>query len=324
MKISDRKVGINIDRKLPECISSPEEMLLFDIETTGLKKEYSRVYLIGCAYMDKDGWHIRQWLTERADDEVDVLRAFESFSSGFKVLVTFNGESFDIPFIRSRNRYYGLKSGIDLLESFDIYKAIRPVKKLIGAKSLSQKAVEELLGIRRDDKLNGGLLIPYYLEYEASCSPENERLLLLHNFEDVLGMAKILPALDYLDILKGAFEYSGLCFDKRGLAVTFILERSVPAAFDNGTVSAAERYLCVYFDVKEGKVLLPLKNPEDYYYLPAEDTVIHKDLASFVDRKYRRKAARENCFLKVEKEKISGIDRDDLKSYAMNIIDMYK
>ena len=324
MKISDRKVGINIERNLPSCISSPEEMLLFDIETTGLKREYCRVYLIGCAYMDMDGWHIRQYLTECREDEKAVLCAFADLAENFKCLMTFNGEGFDIPFIACRNRYYGLSFDIDSLDSFDIYKAIKPVKKLIGAKSFSQKAVEELIGIRRDDKLNGGLLIPYYYEYEALHSFEDEKLLLLHNFEDVLGMAKILPALDYLKILDGAFGYSGYAFEKNTLAVTFILDKSVPAGFDNGKVKAAERTLCVYFDVKDEKVLLPLKGPENYYYLPAEDTVIHKDLASFVDKKYRIKATRENCFLKVGKEKISGIDRDDLKSYAMNIIDMYK
>ena len=324
MKISDRKVGINIERDLPSCISSPEEMLLFDIETTGLKREYCRVYLIGCAYMDTDGWHIRQYLTESGEDEKAVLCAFADMAENFRCLMTFNGEGFDIPFIDYRNRYYGLGFDINSLESFDIYKAIKPAKKLTGAKSFSQKAVEELLGIGRDDRLNGGLLIPYYFEYETSHSPEDERLLLLHNFEDVLGMAKILPALDYLDIFEGAFEYSGYAFEKDRLAVTFILDKSVPAGFDNGKVRAAERTLCVYFDVKDENVLLPLKDPENYYYLPAEDTVVHKDLACFVDKKYRKKATRENCFLKVGKEKISGIDRDDLKSYAMNIIDMYK
>lgn len=324
MKILDRKVSFDTAGAFAGRISStPEEMLLFDIETTGLKKEYCRLYLIGCAYLDIDGWHIRQWLTEGPEDERSVLCAFADFACAFKTLVTFNGEGFDIPFISYKDSYYGLDFDIGSLESFDIYKNLKPVKKLIGAKSLSQKSLEGLMGIGRDDKLDGGLLIPYYYEYELNHSPENERLLLLHNFEDVLGMGKMIPALNILAVKEGEFEFEGYDLENDRLNLEFILPCFLPLSFKNGKVCAHENRLTVSLAAEGGAVKFPVGNYKDYYYLPEEDTVIHKDLARFVDKQYRKKAARENCFLKVEKEKIASLSADQFKAAAMNIINSY-
>ena len=50
----------------------------------------------------------------------------------------------------------------------------------------------------------------------------------------------------------------------------------------------------------EGTARFPLEDVENYFYLPAEDKVIHKDVAQFVDRQYRKKATKKNCFLKKE------------------------
>ena len=325
MKISDRCVSPAIERFDQLCVSSSEEMLLFaDIETTGLKKEYCRIYLIGCAYLDIDGWHIRQWLTENASDERAVLEAFAGFASGFGTVVTFNGEGFDLPVIDFKNRYYGIDPDIRGMESLDIYKEIKPLKKLFALKSLRQRAVEELLGLKREDKLDGGRLIPYYYEYEMTGSAETEHLLLLHNFEDVLGMMEIMPVLNYMGIMRGDFEFLGLSHAcKEKLRTEFILNKGVPVPLKNGKISVREKILSVDFDIEDGKVLLPLKGFENYYYLPVEDRVIHKDLAAFVDKKYRQKATKENCFLKVETEKLSAVDHSEFKTYAMNAISGY-
>ncbi len=37
-------------------------------------------------------------------------------------------------------------------------------------------------------------------------------------------------------------------------------------------------------------------NYKDYYYLPKEDVAIHKSVASFVEKDYRRQASARNCY----------------------------
>ena len=39
-------------------------------------------------------------------------------------------------------------------------------------------------------------------------------------------------------------------------------------------------------------------NIKDYYYLPLEDTCIHKSIASMVDKEYRENAKKETCYTK--------------------------
>ena len=39
-------------------------------------------------------------------------------------------------------------------------------------------------------------------------------------------------------------------------------------------------------------------NYRDYYYLPAEDMAIHKSVATYVDKDFRKKATADNCYTK--------------------------
>ena len=288
-------------------ISSPEEMLLFDIETTGLKKEITMVYLIGCVYFKNGNWVIRQYLAQSALEEEEILEAFISFSENFKTLVHFNGDKFDIPYIAYKSEYYGLDFSPERFLSFDIYKSAKTARKLLGAESMSQKAIEEFLGIYRDDKLNGGLLIPYYLEYEKNRDQQLEVFLLLHNFDDLQGMLKILPVLSYTEIIKGGFSFLSVEeFD--GTAIfNFKLDNNVPVHVENlaGTKDIKDIGICIEKDLLQFNVKIyktegrfPIPDYENYYYLPMEDKVIHKDLACFVDRDKRRKATKCNCFIK--------------------------
>ena len=46
----------------------------------------------------------------------------------------------------------------------------------------------------------------------------------------------------------------------------------------------------------ETELKLFYKDYKNYYYLPKEDMVVHKSLASFVDKENKVKAAASNCY----------------------------
>ncbi len=288
-------------------ISPPGEMLLFDIETTGLKKETTQIYLIGCGYFDEDGaFNVRQWLAESAQDEREVLESFLEFASGFSVLVHFNGDGFDIPYTSYKIDYYGFDQDLYGMESVDIYKLIKPYKKLFGLPRMNQTSVEGFLQIERTDRMNGGLLIPYYYEYERTGDPECEHLLLLHNSDDVKGMIQLVAALAYADIFEGRYTFASSEIvntpEKRVLVLEYTLKNAVPVSVSTGSrgafVCAEGDLLQVNIDIYDGEARIPVNNIQDYYYLPEEDRIIHKDVAQFVDKKFRKKATKNNCFLK--------------------------
>ena len=295
-----------------------EEMLLFDIETTGLKKETSQVYLIGCCFYQDDTWHTKQWLTESTADEQFVLEEFLEFASHYSALVHFNGEGFDIPYINYKSDYYCTEYDIKNLYSFDIYKHSKTARKLLGLSSMSQRSVEKFLGIEREDRYNGGLLIPVYYEYEKSSSPELEKILLLHNFDDLQGMLKILPVLSYPDIFENKYFFTGCREEQDIMVLDYRLFSPVPVSrelmidylTDGDVVIYIEKDL-LQINMKIYKTCgrVPLPNTSDYYYLPEEDMVIHKDLAKYVDKSSRVKANKKNCFLKKEGRFIPQLSR---------------
>ncbi len=76
-----------------------KDLLFFDIETTGFSGDTSQLYLIGCTYHDGFGWKLIQWFADSRESERELLTAFFTFMERFKILVHFNGDGFDIPYL---------------------------------------------------------------------------------------------------------------------------------------------------------------------------------------------------------------------------------
>ena len=85
-----------------------ERFLWFDIETTGLSARHCPLYLIGCVRREQRRFVRYQFMTESVDDEPAVLSAFLDLCREADCLVQFNGDTFDVPYVRERCRIYGL------------------------------------------------------------------------------------------------------------------------------------------------------------------------------------------------------------------------
>lgn len=72
-------------------------------------------------------------------------------------------------------------------------------------------------------------------------------------------------------------------------------QRESPAAC-RLTLEEQSGYLEIPLCKAELKYFLP--NPEDYYYLPAEDQAVHKSIGKFVEASHRQKATAATCYLK--------------------------
>ena len=71
---------------------------------------------------------------------------------------------------------------------------------------MKQKAIEQFLGVEREDIYSGGQLIEVYQDYLSSQDQALLDLLLLHNADDLRGMPGILPILNYPDYLEHDFQ----------------------------------------------------------------------------------------------------------------------
>lgn len=176
-----------------------EEAVFLDIETTGLSPMRSFIYLIGLVFIDlkKLTMHITQLIAEDRDEEEDILKLMKERLKGYKTVVTYNGNSFDLPFIAKRSERYGIEP--IAMDSFDMYERLRLHKDTLKLDGLKQKNIEKKLGITREDRYNGGECISFYKDYVKNKSAESFDKFVLHNYDDLLYMPATMSILDLLD-----------------------------------------------------------------------------------------------------------------------------
>src|SRR5579871_1398032 len=81
--------------------------VFFDIETTGLSGGAGTIaFLAGCGWLDDSGFTVRQFFLAGPSGEPAMLEALADVMRGASLLVTFNGRTFDLPFMETRWAYH--------------------------------------------------------------------------------------------------------------------------------------------------------------------------------------------------------------------------
>ncbi|MBO5998276.1 MAG: ribonuclease H-like domain-containing protein [Lachnospiraceae bacterium] len=291
--------------------SALSDILYFDIETTGLSAQNNRIYLIGCAVHDGQGFLITQWFDDTGNEEKQILSSFFIYAAGFGRLINYNGNRFDIPFLQKRAAVYGLKDTLSDMVSLDLYKEIVPYKNLLGVSDCKQQTIESLFASGRTDHTSGGELTEVYKNYLAGggSRAEEEKLLIGHNEADLEGLISITPVLAFHDLPESKLtvykalvntytDFSGA--RQHELLLHFRSEKSAPLQIH----TVMERCHLTLF-LNEGLIKVPLIQAElkyyyagykDYYYLPDEDMALHKSIAGFVESSHRVQATASTCY----------------------------
>ena len=92
-----------------------EQILFFDIETTGFSAARTSLYLIGCAARKENLLIVDQFFAETPADESDVLHAFLDYLQNFDTIITFNGIGFDIPYLTNKCQKYKIPEPFPLM-----------------------------------------------------------------------------------------------------------------------------------------------------------------------------------------------------------------
>lgn len=292
---------------LPNKSINNNDLLLFDIETTGFSPDITSIYLIGCCYYkNESGWQMIQWFADDYISEQVMLETFIEFAKDFKVLVHFNGSGFDIPYIQKKLAHYEMEFDFERFLHIDLYKKIFPYKKVFGLSNLKQKTIEQFLGLPRDDSFSGGELIQVYVNYmkhKFSHSNEMEedfQKLLLHNEEDVTNLVQLTEILAYCDLFEEEHEVDGFVVNEQTLEITLRLRNAIQNDIRCEThgilLHASGSFAMLQIPLFYGELKYFYPNYKDYYYLTLEDMAIHKSVAEFVDKEYRVKAKAATCY----------------------------
>ncbi len=163
-----------------------DSVAFLDIETTGLGQHHD-ITLIGVY----DGKKTHSYILG------DNLKKFEKDIRKYKLLVTFNGACFDIPFILSKF------NSLDLGQThIDLRWTLRRIGLSGGLKSIEQQ-----LGLSRSEEtenMSGWDAVRLWKQYQRGDSDSLD-LLLQYNREDVVNLKKILE-MCYTDLVKATLN----------------------------------------------------------------------------------------------------------------------
>ena len=239
-----------------------------------------------------------QFFSDIPGDEAEIVRATIEILSHVDIIVTYNGKSFDIPFLKTRAAKFGIPCELPgwSLDLFTMIQAYTDLKSAIG--SLSQKNIERYMGLAssRTDQISGGESVDQFKRYRiltsaamghspasgasqhaspadtaawhspasgasqhaspaGSAAPaispqaaELERTILLHNYDDILQLYRIMPILSRIDLNRALFN--------QGFPAGHFLVNSLHVGRDGLTIKATA---------------LPGHSLTDYISFPTED-----------------------------------------------------
>jgi uncharacterized protein YprB with RNaseH-like and TPR domain len=167
-------------------------MLFLDIETCGLQSQ--PVFLIGLCHIGDRNLILRQLFARNYAEERAVLCEIERILGEHDFLVTYNGKTFDIPFLRHRAVYHRMKFEARIPHLDLLWMVRRRWKDRLPDCRLQTLEWRVLRRLRAGD-INGSEIPGAYHEYVKHGQPHRLLPVFHHNLLDVVAMAELLPRL---------------------------------------------------------------------------------------------------------------------------------
>ena len=170
------------------------DFLFLDLETMGLFAGQPLV-VAGLARLGPDNTiMVDQYVVRDFPDELALLHEVNRQVGDHKVMVTYNGKSFDLPFLTGRSAYYGIglkPPGVH----FDLLHFCRRAWK-DELEGCSLRSIEQtILGISRETDLPGELVPEFYYEYLRTGNAGFLKPIVDHNRQDVESLVNVFSSL---------------------------------------------------------------------------------------------------------------------------------
>lgn len=169
----------------------PHRTVFLDIETCGMRG--APVFLIGL-FLPGRSSTLLQLFARGTDEEATILAALEEHLTPDSLLVTFNGKSFDWPFIRDRRAWHGLTE-LACADHVDLLHLARRKWRGTVRNHRLQTLEVHVCGRQRVDDLGGWEIPRAYQAYLRTGQLHDIHRILLHNALDVLTMVHLTSAL---------------------------------------------------------------------------------------------------------------------------------
>jgi len=167
----------------------PEDLLFLDLETTGLTS--TPLFLVGTMVWEGGGLVTRQFFARDYSQEPAVVEMFLREAAGKRLLVSFNGKTFDVPYVRARAAATGVPCRFDP-PHLDLLHAARRAWRARLPDCRLQTLERWICGRTREGDIPGHLIPEAYHEYVRTGNAARMAAVIEHNYLDLLTMADLI------------------------------------------------------------------------------------------------------------------------------------
>ncbi|MFD2117777.1 ribonuclease H-like domain-containing protein [Paenibacillus yanchengensis] len=172
---------------------SSEQLLFFDLETTGLGSGSGNIpFMTSIGYVAQEQFIIEQALICHPVEEFAMLSYMLDKMNSYSYLVTYNGKSFDWPLLQNRMVMNRLRQKQWQPKHIDLLHPSRAVWRNTLTSCKLSYVEEKRLGIERVDDVPGSLAPQLYFQYLAEQNPTVLEGVFRHNEWDILSLATLL------------------------------------------------------------------------------------------------------------------------------------
>lgn len=154
------------------------------------------MFLAGVGAWTDEGFAVDVYCVHHPAEEALAIALVLERIADASSLVTFNGASFDVPFLRARASHLGLDARALEVDHVDLLALARKRKHRARRGGLRLQQLEvDLLGLRREGDIPGREAPRRYARYLRDEDATLIHPLLTHNVDDIVSMAPLLTIL---------------------------------------------------------------------------------------------------------------------------------
>jgi len=171
--------------------------VFFDLETTGLSGGAGTIaFLVGCGWFEADGaFAIRQFLLAQQADERGLLELAGAELRRAGAIVSFNGRSFDAPFLETRYLFHRLPWAGEGIAHID---ALHPARRFWPGDCSLSALERQVVAARRVGDVDGSEIPARYFRFIRTGDARALVAILDHNRRDLITLAALTARLLHL------------------------------------------------------------------------------------------------------------------------------
>jgi len=177
-----------------ETVPDRDSIVFLDTETTGMQGAGMVPFMVGLGHFNGDDFHIVQYFIRDFDEEPSMLHALGKILERFRLVVTYNGATFDIPLLESRFILARLENPLLGMPHLDLLTGARRLWRN-GHGSCRLVALErEIVSFLRGPDIPGSLIPRVYFDFVNHGSSSAYRQLesvFSHNVDDIVSLAAL-------------------------------------------------------------------------------------------------------------------------------------